>query len=388
MKDVSYENAFGKAPDSFKNRVASALVHMEEEQKMKRFTVRMIVIAAIVLILMAGVVYAASTEWKILNFATGWYHKAPVTNLQKAIIENDVRQTFQAGDYEVTVEEAIADGRFMYISANVRIKSGSGAYFLPMRMTPYKTVGETMGRHFYIMRPSIQYPLEQGFQEPNTMFTEDAPVSEDSRALWKAAEEDGKRLLSATLWVSWEGRNNEITSFTVLPDGSVSFVLGSEIHSDAKVLNATLQFVAEEVSPQNLKKTERVSHTLPLEVPVSSAMETRQADVAGITLEGTDITFERLEFYLTPLTLHYELQFTSAADFKKSKSYLVFLFFNEKDKMIMPGMTIRIYTKKLGENKYVQIGSLSLDRIPETLFLKGHEAAKSTWIDNIPLKIQ
>ena len=387
MKDASYQNAFGKAPDSFKRCVTSALSHMEEEKSMKKFSVRLIVIAAILLILMAGVVYAASTEWEILNFVSGWYHKTPVANLQKAIGENDIRQTYQAGDFEVTVDEAIADGKFVYVNANVHMKDDEDVIFLPMHLSPYKAISQTVGRHFYIMRSSNYHPLEGEIQEPEMMVSEDAPVSQDNRSLRNAADEDEERLISATLWVERDGKNNKITSFTVLPDGSISFVLASEVHTDEKALDLVLHFEAEDVSPKNLKRTKLISYSAPLTLPVSTVMETKQADVAGKALQGTDIKLERLDFYLTPLALHYELQFISAKDFKSVKSYFVFHFFNESDKMIMPGTTINTYTKRLDDTHFEQIGSLALDKIPDIFSLKGHEVGTGEWIGNISIEI-
>jgi len=347
----------------------------------------LIVIATILLILMAGVVYAATTEWKILNFVSGWYHKAPVANLQKAIIDNDIRQTYRAGDFEVTVEEAIADGKFVYVNANVHMKDDEEVIFLPMNLSPYRAISQTVGRHFYIIRSSNYYPDAGDFQEPEAMITEDDTVSQDNRSLQNAAAGDGKRLISATLWVEREGKNNWITSFTVLPNGSVSFVLGSEVHTNEKALNLTLHFEAEDVSPKNLRKTKLITYSAPLTVPISKIMETKQADITGKVLQGTDIELERLDFYLTPLALHYELQFISAKDYKKIKPKFVFHFFNEKGKMIMPGTTINTYTKKLNDTHFVQIGSLALDKIPDIFSLKGHEVGTNEWIGNIPLEI-
>ena len=386
MKDTNYQNAFGKAPDSFKNRVASTLVHMEEEKKVKKFSIRLIAIAAILLILMAGAVYAATTEWGILNFVSGWYHKAPVANLQKAIVDHDIKHSYQAGEFELTVEEAIADGKFVYLSANIRMKDDAGVIFLPMHLSPYKAVSQIVGRHFYIIGSSKYYPQGEEFQEPETMLSEDEPVSQDNRSLRNAAAEDGKQLISAALWVEWKEKSNGITSFTVLPDGSVSFVLGSEAQTDENSLDITLHFYAQDVSPKNLKKTKLISYSVPLTVPVSTVMETMQVDVTGKTLKGTDIELERLDFYLTPLTLHYELQFTSAKDYKELKPF-IFHFFNENEKMIMPGSTINIYTKRLDDTHFVQIGSLALDKIPHQFSLKGRDVKRRVWIGNIPLEL-
>ena len=386
MNGQDCKNAFGKAPESFKNRVAFALSCVKEGQKVKRFSVRLILIAGIILILMAGAVYAASTEWKILDFVTGWYYKAPTTNLQKAMRENGVRQTFEAGDYVVTVNDAIADGRFLYISANVRKTNGAEVCFLPMNVSSNQRVCDLVGRHWYIIHSSLRYPLDGKVHKADELQTEDPPVSDDTRTLREAAKADGKLLVSASMWVKYGEGYNEITSFTLLPDGSVSFVLGSTVVTEGKTLDVELGFYAADANLTGTQYIEKDHHTFPLEVPVEPVIEKKVADAGGFSMKNGEVLVDRVEFFLTPLTLHYELYITAAPDYR-SKG-MIFRFFNEKDKFILPGLTILTSTKRLGDASFVQIGSLLLDKIPDTFSIRGKSFSTNEEYEKITLKVE
>jgi hypothetical protein len=389
MNGQDCKNAFGKAPESFKSRITFTLSQVKEEPKMKKLSIRLVLIAALLLLLMAGAVYAASTEWKILDFVTGWYYRAPTANLQVAMRENDIRQTFEAGDFEVTLEEAIADGRYLYISANARIKNGEEVYFLPMNIAPGQRVCDVIGSPLYIMRSPRDDPMYGQFKDAEKMFTEDPPVSDDTRTLHEAAIEDGKRLISASMWVKCGDTYNEITSFTALPDGGISFVLGSTTFTEEKTLDAELYFTAREVDLAGVYEKDTLSKTIPLELTVTPIIEKKEVDVSGYTIEKGNIQADRVEFELTPLTLHYRLYFTADHDFRKgSGNPFYFMFLSEKEKLILPGLTIRTFIEAVDETHFVQIGSLLLDKIPETLILQGHDVGADTAYEKWPIHVE
>ncbi len=372
MNGQDCKNAFGKAPESFKGRIAFTLSTVKEEPRMKKFSIRLVLIAAILLLLMAGVVYAASTEWKTLDFLTEWFKREPAAKLQEAMLKNDIRQTFEVGDFLVTLEEAVADDRFLYISANVHMKNGEEAYFLPMNIAYSKKVCDVIGSHLFMMRSIRSDPADGEFKEAQRIYTDKPPVSDDQRTLRKAAEEEGKRLISVSLWVKYGETYNDITSFTVLPDGSISFVLGSSIFTEEKTLDVELNFSAHEVDIAGLYEKDNVSKTVPLKLDVTPTLEKKTVDLTGCVVEKGNVQADRVEFELTPITLHYRLYFTADPDYRKKTGYhFYFYFLNEKEGYISSGLTLRTFVEALDDTHFVQIGSLMRDKIPGTLILRG-----------------
>ncbi len=369
MREANYQNAFGKAPDSFKNRVTSALVHKEEE-KMKRFSIGLIVIAAILLVLMAGVVYAASTEWKLLD----WFDATNViTPSEKAIAVingSRVDETYEVGDYLVTLEEAVADGRLAYIGANVRMKSGEKVYFLPTSIYSGMSLDQLVGHHFDYSTTLPNEPLAyeaafvQEFGQPDTFG--------DNRSIRQAALEDERRMINVHLWFTYQNKPNAITTFTVLPDGSVTFLMGANTFTEDKTVAVDLILVAREVDENGKYTGDTEPKHIPISLPVLPVQETRVFDAIHAKVEGTDVTVNRIEFNLTPLTLHFSIfcDLEENAQSEKIRNIL-FTFRNEQNERIYPGLGFWANIGRFPDKRHlIMTGTLLLDQIPDSFYLK------------------
>jgi uncharacterized protein YbaA (DUF1428 family) len=370
MNVQKYKGAFGKAPESFKSRVAFTLTYVEEKKKMKKFSIRLILIAGIILILMAGVVYAASIEWKLLDAFSARYEREPSERLKEVMKSNSMSKSYDAGEYLVTLEEAVADGKLMYITANVRMKDEEEVYFLPMRISSFMRIGDVVGSHYDVHMPSSS-PLE--YNQIHTEKMGQQTTAGDERSFRQAAMEDKKRMINIILWFSYSGRNNERASFTILPDGSVSFVLAMNVPTDKKTADVELNLFVREVNESGNYVGENVQKSFPLSLPIMPVLEAKTVDAHDTKIEGTDIVVDRMELSLTPLALHYELYFSSPSDLsKQERPFFYFSFRNEQGEPIDMGLGLGIRVKPLNDTQYVQSGSLSLEHIPDMFYMKGY----------------
>ncbi len=370
MNGQNCKNAFGKAPDSFKSRVAFTLNHVEEEKKVKKFSIRLIIIVGIILILMAGVVYAASTGWNVLGAFSARYEREPSDHLKEVMKSNSMSKSYDAGEYLVTLEEAVADGKIMYITANVRMKDGEDVYFLPMSISSFMRIGEVVGSHYDVRVPySNPVDYKGSYIEKMGLQT----TVGDERSFRQAAMEDGKRMININLWLSFGGKYNEKASFTILNDGSVSFVLAMNVPAQKKTVDVELNLLAREVNGSGNYVGENVQESIPLSLPVMPVLEEKTVDAHDTKIEGTDIVVERMEISLTPLALQYELYFSSPSDLsKQERPFFYFSFRNEQGEPIDMGLGLGVRVRPLDDTHYVQSGSLSLEHIPDMFYMKGY----------------
>jgi hypothetical protein len=335
----------------------------------KKFSIRLILIAGIILIWMAGVVYAASMEWKLLDAFSARYEREPSEHLKEVMKCNNMSKSYDAGEYLVTLEEAVADGKLMYITANVRMKDGEDVYFLPMSISSFMRIGDVVGFYYDVDMPySSPLEYEEGYAEKMGQQT----AAGDERSFRQAAMEDGKRMININLWFSYGGKHNEKASFTILPDGSVSFVLAMNVPTEKKTVDVELNLLAREVNESGEYTGEKLQERFPLSLPVMPMLESKTVDAHDTKIEGTDIVVDRMEVSLTPLALHYELYFSSPSDLSKSEvPRFYFSFRNEQGERIDMGLGLWIRVKPLKDFHYMQSGSLSLENIPDMFYMKG-----------------
>ncbi len=391
MNRQDYTNAFGKAPESFKRRIATALLQTGEGEKVKKFSLRFVLLMAALLLVLMGAVYAASRDWRILDFLTGWYAKAPVGNLRKAMEENKVQQSYEFGEYSVTLSEAVADGKFVYIAVNVSMKEGNNAYLIPAYLSPSTLFSNAVDIPMYVPANAEKYFYDVNRLKSVSKITPEAvSTSGDRRSFLAAANQEGKRLYCAGFWLeSGQGtRNMRITSFTVLSDGSVSFVLGGREMTEEKQLDVKIHFDAGEVNLSSGQIKETISRTIPLSLRVLDAMDRRTVNLHGATIEGTEMVLDRLELYLTPLTLHYELYFTLPQSPGQTQSPYFVDFLNEQGKLISPGLSITMVQKPLGGGQYVQYGSMLLDAVPDAVIFRGRSLMDFQKYGQITVKLK
>ncbi len=351
MNGQEYKNAFGKAPESFKNRVAYTLTHMEEERKVKKFSLRLVLIAGIVLILMAGVVYAASTEWRLFNFFSGMYGRTPGDELQKAIEGNNIARSYETEKLTVDLTEAIADGKYMYLTAVIKPKPGQKLLLLPMDAMPDDSVAMWTGRPGVVSKPE-----------------------DKNRTFLQLAKEEGKKLVAVNLWYQSGDISNDLADFIQLPDGGVSFVVGGTMVTDASKLPVSLIMTEQELTEEGeyLADTQ-TKETFAFDLAVTPPITQKTVTGNQIKVQNAGASIDRVQLTLTPLTLHYEIYFTKVdGSVPAYENTLWFRFLGEDGVEIPGGLSLTGGLESKDDVHFVQTGSLLLQNMPYSICLQGY----------------
>ncbi len=111
MTRYEWDKAFAPTPPVFSGRVEQTLRALEEEEPVKKFTIRTVLIAALIALLVLGVAYAV-----VMSQGQDWYYRNRFTNYQKrepeklqAILDNLTTDVPQAQQGSALVEPTVQD---------------------------------------------------------------------------------------------------------------------------------------------------------------------------------------------------------------------------------------------------------------------------------------
>ncbi len=345
---MNARDAFGTAPDSFKARIASTLETIEEEKTMKRISLRVALCAAAVLLLLAGVVYAAANDWKLFDFYKQRYGMELSGEAQTALKQSEVNQTVEVGDLVFTVREAIADGRYLYITGTARHKTPDTAYLMDMMTGP------------------ADWMVVNGDYSP-----------ENKRSYKTAAIEDGRRLYSVEMNATAIGHEDVggMGDAVMAADGSVSIMMGSEIATDDETLQVSIRcFSTEWVRDgDTFAPGERSEKTVDLTVPVTQG-DKRTIEVDKM-MPGTAAQIDRIELSLTPLACYYAIHYTIVENEDKlltaHSRHVLWMEFADMTGAILPiGASLGGTIESDDDAHYVASGSVTLGAYPDKLILR------------------
>lgn len=133
-KQESLRASFGPTPDIFRESVKHTLAHIEEEQPVKRFTLRTVALAIVLIILMAGIALAISTSNGIFSFLE---KSTPLPTEAKEALQTEFTQ--EGGDLpHVTfrVRDAISDGKTLFIAVECKTKNPDDVVVTMMDYVP------------------------------------------------------------------------------------------------------------------------------------------------------------------------------------------------------------------------------------------------------------
>ncbi len=128
MKEPNFDRAFERTPDSFHNRMESALLTCKEDAPMKRFTLRTVLIAVLILTLLAGTALAIATHYSVKE-----YHDNSGEEFQKSITLID--KSYENEFFSLYVTDAVFDGNSISIAMDIMPKEGAGPVYLYPQIT-------------------------------------------------------------------------------------------------------------------------------------------------------------------------------------------------------------------------------------------------------------
>ena len=139
MKDIDLQNAFWPMTDECHDRLTTALSGLREEQPVKRFTARTVLIAACIIVALMAVAYAAGQIFGWDDFFSVFYDtKVPRAALE--ILESTEEQSFVVGPATFTVQQLYADSHTALASVKVSMTDGSRA-LMTMSGNQYEPIG-------------------------------------------------------------------------------------------------------------------------------------------------------------------------------------------------------------------------------------------------------
>ena len=158
MKREDWQAAFGAPSASFDARFQQTLNHLEEDKKMKRFTLRTVILAVALLLATMGVVYAATGGKTLADFILG-RGDAHLPQDFATGYDQDLTQT--AGDVRFHIRDAYVNGNTLYAIIEASLADGSPALFLPQDFVPEDLIGNLYREMLEDPRTIAEYAREK-----------------------------------------------------------------------------------------------------------------------------------------------------------------------------------------------------------------------------------
>lgn len=117
MSTIDYSRAFAPAPERFNRRIERTLALLEE-RRARRIPVKAVVIAAVILILLAGAALALTARWGVWDFLTTG--SARPSGEAKALIANSPAPPVKVGEATFTLTDAAYDGERVFVAVRVQ----------------------------------------------------------------------------------------------------------------------------------------------------------------------------------------------------------------------------------------------------------------------------
>ena len=128
-KELNLRNAFPEMPESCYSALMDAAGSVQEEVKVKKFTIRTALIAAAIMMLTVAVAMAATNMLGWTDFLKD-YNDVTVPNAAVQNMQVADAESWQVGPCTFTVREQIADTRIAVSTIAVRMSSDSNALFM------------------------------------------------------------------------------------------------------------------------------------------------------------------------------------------------------------------------------------------------------------------
>lgn len=197
MKREDWQAAFGTPTASFDLRFQQTLSHLEEEKKMKRFTLRTVILAVALLLATMGVVYAATNGKTLADFILGRGDAHLPENFATGY---DREYTQTAGDVRFHIRDAYVNGNTLYAIIEASLADGGPALFLPQDFTTEDLIGNLYREMLEDPRTIGEYAQERNLPVywVDSWFLRNGEVMEGTFDI--AMEEDARGALFAEVF--------------------------------------------------------------------------------------------------------------------------------------------------------------------------------------------
>ena len=124
MKEINLQNAFWPMTDECHDKLTTALSGLREEEPVKRFTAKTVLIAACIIVALMAVAYAAG---RILGWTDMYseFYDITVPDEAQQMMKDNGETSYTVGPATFTVGGMYCDGHIVTVSANIRLAGGT-----------------------------------------------------------------------------------------------------------------------------------------------------------------------------------------------------------------------------------------------------------------------
>lgn len=326
MNRQAWRDAYGEPTAAFDRRLDQTLSNLHKERKMKKISIRAVIIAAVITVLSIGAVYAAVTG----RFSVADYYAQVYDTHIPESFSSGYDQTIDitAGNVTMHVRDAYVDGPAVYLLAELKTKDGTPGYFTMADVGPDDQIGQ-----FYL----------------------DKEKQKDARTFREAAKEAGGGLYEAavslrTVADGVEDYGDESLDFWY-EEGDACVLQFSKqlmrIPEDAVELPLTLIVVHEDGAREETSMTislpvkEKSTRTILIDKPVEGL---------PVTLDTLTVTSGRMSNFYS-IAWHYD---ASVTDEQAAQTDIWFELLDDSLNRLPDGAVTGCGINDKGEKYYVQ----------------------------------
>ena len=275
MYKNEWQAVFEAPSASFNKRIDETFSKIREEKKVKKISVRVVILAAVILLLMTGVVYAAVTgQWDIQDYFKNMYG----THIPDDFASDyDQTITLTAGNVELTVRDAFVDGPVIYLLTEARTKDGTPGYFVTADINEHDEIGQ---------------------------FYHDQSKQNDKRTILQAAQERDAKVYSISISTQFNGLESGSASCDFwYEEDDLFVVMMHECLNEAaqKPVEGTICLSVDEGNKVTENKTDVTFPIVPMEqrtISINQRIEGLPVIVDSLTIEyGRMSNFYTLDWH-------------------------------------------------------------------------------------------
>lgn len=322
-----YKRAFGSAPDPFKARVAGALQTVQEDTKVKKHGIRLALVLALLAVVLVGGAIAAVSNYGMLDFLRTWPQVDMSPEGIEALRQDGPIAQADIGDMRVSITEAVADGRSVYATVLI---------------TP---------------------------QLPGDVY-----LWGDGGVQWHRETTDETQRVQTYLTITLDGKPVEYPwhEFMLQKDGTLAYMIVEDYRTDGDTVALEVGVAYEAVDVRGeVMDGPSGKGTLAAQIQAVGALEERHLTLDK-AVDGLPVRVEEVVLLRTPMAVYYEVWYVVEGEIE---GYLDFEFFREMEygeEMLFYGASLRTSQEELGDGRWVQRGSLNLDKMPEALGVRAY----------------
>ncbi len=342
------EDAFVPMPEDVRVSLLRAAGSVkEEEPKMKRITMRSVLIAALILIAMTAVALAAGELLGWTDFLTQDYSITVPKAAQDALEETQT-QTFEVGPLSFSVRQRICDGHIAVAATGTRATDGSQALYVPS-IDIQEAIGTTIGERLGLAPETTWPEAAQALNLP--LYSVRSLIEVDDPYFHGEAMEDA-------IW-------NE--------DGSLVYLNMPLLNSDAEfgdTLPVTFYLNAASINPDTGDVQEQWTQREAGEIPVNGLVAERTYLPAGeAAVDGFTLKSVFAEQYVTGVYL--TAAFTADEAKTEDDAYLLYeiRFLDAHGTALPRGMNLSAFCDTDEFPEVILSAMISADSLPDSLLL-------------------